>query len=105
MTMETLDTIDHVAVVVDDIDTALAWYQAHFNCDVQWHDESWAFLRFGNCGLALVTPEQHPPHFAITAANIARFGTPQTHRDGTRFVYLDDGSGNTVEMLERLPTV
>jgi len=102
MAMETLDKIDHVAVVVDDIAAALAWYQARFNCVVQWHDESWAYLRFNTCGLALVTPRQHPPHFAVTAANISRFGTPKKHRDGTRFVYMHDGSGNTVEMLERL---
>jgi hypothetical protein len=34
--------------------------------------------------------------------DITRFGTLQTHGDGTRFAYINDGSGNVTEMLERL---
>ena len=36
--MSDLQRIDHVALVVDDIDTAVRWYCERFSCDVTWHD-------------------------------------------------------------------
>ena len=37
-----MDTIDHVAAVIEDIDKAVEWYTTQFNCEVEWHDTSWA---------------------------------------------------------------
>ena len=96
--------IDHIAIVVEHIPTAVQWYLAHFNCLVQWQDSSWAYLEFENCGLALVVDGTHPSHFAVQVDGFSRFGTPSMHRDGTRFLYLQDCDGNTVEMLDRTST-
>jgi hypothetical protein len=57
-------------------------------------------LKFENISLALVLSNQHPPHFAITREDINSFGTPVPHRDGTSLVYIQDPSGNNVEMLK-----
>ena len=48
-----LDTIDHVAIQVSDIDRALQWYQARFRAEVLYRDDSWALLRFLSLPLAM----------------------------------------------------
>ena len=65
---------------------------------VKYQDETWALLEFANIRVAFVLPEQHPPHFAVLG-DPAAYGQPKTHRDGTRSVYLQDPSGNNVEIL------
>jgi hypothetical protein len=100
-----LDRIDRMAVVVEDIGRSVQWYQNHLKCTVLWPDATWTYLLFANCGLGLVTPHHNPAHFAVLSPmspDITRFGTLQTHGDGTRFAYINDGSGNVTEMLERL---
>ena len=94
-----MDRIHHVAITVRSIDDALAWYADRFDFNVTWQDESWALLEFENLSLALVLPEQHPPHVAFVTDEIEKFGTPQPHRDGTSSVYLKDNQNNVIEML------
>ena len=96
-----LSHLDHVAIKVDDIDTAVQWYQERVSCEVTWQDDSWAFLKLQNCGIALVSGDRHPPHVAVLTPSAEAFGAPDVHRDGTRSVYLMDASGNALEMLER----
>ncbi len=95
-----LDPIHHIAIQVHNIDQSVSWYQSHFSCEVAYHDASWALLKFANISLALVLPQQHPPHFAIPRDDVAPFGTPVPHRDGTSSVYIQDPSGNNIEMLK-----
>jgi catechol 2,3-dioxygenase-like lactoylglutathione lyase family enzyme len=94
-----LDRIDHIAIAVRDIVEAVAWYTKTFRCTVVYQDATWAFLNFENTRLALVIPEQHPPHFALTNPDAAAFGPLETHRDGTRSTYVRDPAGNTVEIM------
>jgi catechol 2,3-dioxygenase-like lactoylglutathione lyase family enzyme len=93
------DRIDHVAVPVRDVAAAVAWYTKTFRCRVAYQDDTWAFLEFDNTKLALVVPEQHPPHFAFTSRDAASFGPLATHRDGTRSTYVSDPAGNAVEIM------
>jgi len=98
-----MDTIHHIAIPVDHIQNALAWYKSHYDIKVVYEDETWALLQFANVALALVTPDQHPPHFAIVSEDAERYGPLKRHRDGTASVYIQDPAGNTIEML-KLPT-
>lgn len=100
-TGKVLDSVHHVALAVKDITEAVEWYTGTFRCDVVYADESWAMLKFANCHLALVTSGQHPPHlgFLTPVEEAERFGALKAHRDGTRSVYVDDPSGNSVELL------
>ena len=95
-----LDQIHHIAPQVQDIAQSIARYQANFSCAIAYRDESWAFLNFENISVALVLPNQHPPHFAITRDDVTPFGTPLPHRDGTSSVYIQDPDGNHIEMLK-----
>ncbi len=94
-----LDPIDHIAIVVTDLKKTVDWYLQTFKCEVEYQDETWAFLRFGNIKLAFVLPEQHPAHIALVSAQAESFGELKTHRDGTRSVYVDDPSGNKLEIM------
>lgn len=93
------DRIVHVAVSVRDVARAVAWYTSTFHCTVAYQDPTWALLKFDNIELALVIPEQHPPHIAFTSAAAARFGPLKTHRDGTRSTYVKDPDGNSIEIM------
>jgi catechol 2,3-dioxygenase-like lactoylglutathione lyase family enzyme len=96
---DSLDRIDHVAIAVPDVAEAVAWYTKTFRCAVTYQDATWAFLDFENTKLALVIPEQHPPHLAFTSPDAASFGPLKTHRDGTRSTYVRDPAGNSVEIM------
>ena len=98
-TPSSLDRIEHVAIAVADIPSAVAWYTSNFRCTVAYEDATWALLHFENMKLALVIPEQHPPHVAFASPRAEDFGELKTHRDGTRSVYVSDPSGNSVEIM------
>ena len=96
----TLDRIHHVAVPCADVDEAISWYTERFACEVTYRDGTWALLRFENASLALVMQGEHPRHFGIEGPDPGRFGAVRVHRDGVRFVYLNDPAGNAVEVAE-----
>lgn len=99
-------TFDHVAVPTTDIALSVNWYVERFGAAVIYQDETWAFLKVGGFKLALVSPQQHPPHVALrvdeadlqTAAREAAIPI-QEHRDGTRSIYIQDPFGNAVELI------
>lgn len=96
-----LDSMHHVAVSVDDIAAAVAWYTSRFSCSVSYQDDSWAMLDFANVQLALVSAGQHPAHIAFEHPSPGDFGEPVTHRDGTSSVYVTDSAGNAIELVQR----
>ena len=98
--------LDHVALATRDVSGTTRYYVEHFGAAVLHQDASWAFLRLGQGKLALVSPQQHPPHVALRvdeptlermAAEAGR--TIDTHRDGTKGIYLKDPAGNVVELI------
>ncbi len=95
-----LESVHHVAVCVDNVDAALAWYTNTFRCEVEYKDSTWAMLRFENLRVALMAPGRHPPHLGFLRKDAGSFGRPEPHRDGTRSVYVEDPSGNSIEMLD-----
>jgi catechol 2,3-dioxygenase-like lactoylglutathione lyase family enzyme len=98
--------LDHVAVQTEDVAGSVEYYVQNFGAEVLYADNTWAFLRVGQGKIALVTPGQHPPHVALrvdesTLATAAeRAGKPiDKHRDGTTGIYVDDPSGNVLELI------
>lgn len=99
-----LDAIHHVAVPVKNVSEAVRWYTEHFRCTVSYQDPTWALLEFANTRLALVVPEQHPPHIGFEHPRADEFGPLTLHRDGTRSIYLPDPSGNSIEIIDAAST-
>ncbi len=96
----TLSTLHHVAIPVSNIDRAAKWYKEHFDCILEYQDETWGLLRFQNLRVALVLPEDHPPHIGFFHESAESFGELTTHRDGTRSIYITDSEGNSVELMK-----
>ncbi|MCH2176485.1 MAG: VOC family protein [Lentisphaeria bacterium] len=95
-----LDSIHHIAICVKDISESVEYYSNNFNCEIEYQDNSWAFLKFANTYLALVLPDQHPAHIAFPVQDASKFGTPKLHRDGTSSVYHKDPSNNAIEYIQ-----
>lgn len=93
-----LDTLDHVAIVVEDLNKTVDWYTKKFNCEVTYQDDTWAMIKFANMSLAFVVENEHPPHISILRTDASEFGELVTHRDGSRSCYIEDPSENTVEI-------
>jgi catechol 2,3-dioxygenase-like lactoylglutathione lyase family enzyme len=101
--MPELDSIDHIAIAVEDVPAALDWYKRRFHCEVTYQDDTWAFLQFGNVRLALVITSQHPAHIAFVSREAEKSGALKLHRDGTRSCYVTDPAGNSVEIIAADP--
>jgi catechol 2,3-dioxygenase-like lactoylglutathione lyase family enzyme len=97
--MAELDSIDHIAIPVENVATALDWYKKTFNCEVSYQDDTWAFIKFDNIKLALVIPSQHPAHIAFVSPEAEKSGALKLHRDGTRSCYVTDPAGNSIEIM------
>ena len=98
--------LDHVAVPSRDIAASVKWYVETLGVSVLYQDGTWAFLKAGQGKIALVTPTQHPPHTAmrVDEASLvkaaAEAGKPiDSHRDGTKGIYISDPDGNQVELI------
>ena len=99
--MKKLDDIDHVAIQVDDIKKSLDWYLRKFKCEEIYSDDTWAFIKFHNIKLALVTNTEHPPHFAILDNDLnTKDNKVVKHRDGSYSKYSKDLDGNFLEFIK-----
>ena len=96
-----LTFVDHIAIESTDIVQSTKWYQDHFSCEVKHQDKTWALLKFANISLALVTPGDHPPHFAVVDKEIVDDPKSKVHRDGIHFVYEEDPDSNFIEKIDR----
>ena len=95
-----MDKIHHIAIQVPNIAKGVDWYDDNFETKILYQDESWAFLEFQNINLALVLPNQHPPHIAFEKDDADKYGKLTPHRDGTASIYIDDPFGNKIEILK-----
>ena len=91
-----MKSIDHIALQVDDIRESVNWYVLKYGCEILHLDDTWAFLQFKNIKLALVTEDEHPYHIAFEVDEVEG----KKHRDGSVSKYIEDPSGNKVELIK-----
>ena len=96
-----LTHVDHIAIESRDIKKSVKWYLSKFNCSIKYQDNTWALVEFDNISIALVTPGDHPPHFAVVDPNVASNPKHKLHRDGIAFLYELDPDANTIEKIDR----
>ena len=97
-------TIDHIAILVDDLSVAEDWYMNKLDAKICYRDEKYIRLKLNNTFLALIDKKHYPhPHFAIIVDNIedlpTELGNVVEHRDGTVGVYVKDPFGNYLEYI------
>ena len=111
-----MSRLGHVAVRVQDMDRAKAFYQA-LGLRLTWDAEDWAYLQSpaNGDGVALLSPASTAagPHFAFHYDERAQVdevhdrleaeghtvGPVHDHRDGTASFYMKDPEGNWLELL------
>jgi catechol 2,3-dioxygenase-like lactoylglutathione lyase family enzyme len=108
--------LGHVALRVQDMDRAKAFYMA-LGLRLTWDAEDWCYLQWPDRGegIALLSPSYRAagPHFALhfeERGEVDRLreqlvqqghscGPVHDHRDGTASFYMQDPEGNWLEML------
>ena len=109
-----LKRLGHVAIAVQDIPKAIEFYQ-NLGLELAWQDKDWAYLKAGQDGLALLSPEYKSagPHFGFLFSDRAELdahhqrltaagtfvGAIHDHRDGTASFYSKDLDNNLFEFL------
>ena len=96
-----MEKIDHIAIVVTNINHAVRWYTDNHDCKVNYQDKSWAMLEFENVSVALVVPGQHPPHFAVVDETVGKLSKSKVHRDGIKYLYETDPDENYIERIDK----
>ena len=95
--------LDHIALCVDNIDSAVEWYKDNLSAIVDYSDDTWAMMNVCGSKVALVLNDMHPPHIAFSLGESTCFGNEsevKQHRDGSHYVYLNDPFGNTIEIIK-----
>ena len=94
--------LHHTAIQVKDIKTSVDFYVLTFDAKVLHEDSTWALLSLNTeTKLALVLPSEHPRHIAIVSKLASAYQYEfEEHRDGIKYKYIKDPSGNVIELLD-----
>ena len=96
--------VDHIALLVDDLEKAEKWYCDNLAAEVTFRDKKYIRIKLDNTNIALIDKKHYPyPHFAILVENLSDLplekGEVVKHRDGTIGVYVKDPFGNYLEYI------
>ena len=87
--------IDHIGIQVNNISESVDYYK-EYGSEVIHQDDTWAFLQFDNIRLALVLEDEHPYHIAFESEYV----DGKRHRVGSVSKYIEDPSGNKIEIIK-----
>ena len=92
--------MDHVAILVDDLESAEKWYTECLGGEVTHKQENYVRLKLQNTNLALLSGDfiTSKPHIGILCDEIddlPNIGAKVKHRDGTTGVYTKDHGETT----------
>lgn len=95
--------VDHIAILVDDLDLAEEWYTSQLNAAVSFKDSKYIRIKVQNTNIALIDKKHYPyAHIGILVNdvnNLPADGLRVEHRDGTIGVYVEDPFGNYLEYI------
>ena len=97
-------TVDHVALLVENLEVAEKWYISNLGGEVTHRQENYIRLKVENVNIALLDKSfsSSKPHIGILCNNIQDLpteGDKISHRDGTTGVYVEDPWGNYLEFI------
>jgi len=99
--------VDHIAMLVDNLEEAQQWYEENLGALLVFSDKFYKRMKVSNTTIALIdkTHYQHQ-HVGILVdkkENLPKEGKRIHHRDGTIGVYTFDPSGNCIEFIYYSP--
>ena len=95
-----LDSIDHVAIQVSDIDASIEWYQTSFACKLIERTPTSAMIQFANIRLSLVLPSIQQRHLAFEKSDADTYGPLSEQTDGRQSTMVADPTGNVIELIQ-----
>jgi catechol 2,3-dioxygenase-like lactoylglutathione lyase family enzyme len=94
------DEVDHIAILVADIDQSVRWYLSSFSCDLIEQGNTYAVIQFENIKVVLTLPSIDPPHIGLKKVDAHTYGELRQRSDGAVSTYVSDPTGNIVELLK-----
>tara|TARA_B100000131_G_C17782294_1_gene477816 strand:+ start:213 stop:530 length:318 start_codon:yes stop_codon:yes gene_type:complete len=94
---------DHIAINCKDINASVGWYCENLDAKIVYSDSTWAMLSLPGINIALTKESQHPPHIGFEILDGCDFPEGREvkeHRDGSRYVYIEDPDGNVIEYVK-----
>ena len=96
-----LTEIDHLVVLVADLDQSIHWYTSSFKCEVLYTTKTLAVLQFNNIKLVLSLPSEQRPHIAYKKVTAHEFGEILEQGDLCHSTFVADPAGNLVELVSK----
>jgi len=104
-----MKTIDHIALLVDDLEESQKWYEDNLDAVCVFDDKFYKRMKVSNTTIALICKNRYEyNHVAILVDNVEELpkdGKRVAHRDGTIGVYTFDNSGHCVEFIYYSPEI
>jgi catechol 2,3-dioxygenase-like lactoylglutathione lyase family enzyme len=99
-----MKTIDHIAVLVENLNISQKWYEETCGAVLVYGDHKLRRMQMENTTLALISKYHYAhAHFAIPVDKYgdlpSNLGEVVHHRDGTTGCYVFDPDGNAVEFI------
>ena len=98
-----MKTIDHIALLVEDLETSQSWYENNLGAACEFSTDSYRRMRFENTTVALISKHHYSyNHIGILVnckENLPKDGDRIEHRDGTIGVYTFDPDGHCIEHI------
>jgi len=92
--------LDHIAIKTENLERSIEWYCKLLpEATILYKDSTWALLSGPNWKIAFVYAREHKPHIAFEYKG-EEDDSWKTHRDGSRYKYIEDPDGNVVELLK-----
>jgi len=96
--------IDHVAILVDDLDVSQEWYEKNCGAVLVFEDHKYRRMKMQNTTLALISKHHYKhAHIGLLVSDKndlpTELGELAMHRDGTTAYYVMDPDGNMVEFI------
>ena len=95
--------VDHIAILVDDLDISQEWYEKNCQAKLIFKDHKYRRMSMNNTTIALII-KYHYEHAHIGLLvrdydDLPKNGELVEHRDGTTGCYIRDPDGNMVEFI------
>ena len=99
-----MSIIDHIAILVDDLEVAEEWYTQKLAGNVTFRNSKYIRMELSNINVALIDKKHYSyQHFGILVEKFEdlpiELGETVYHRDGTVGVYVKDPFGNYLEYI------
>jgi len=102
-----MKTIDHIAILVEDLEISQKWYEENCDAKVVFEDFKYKRMKMNNTTIALIDKKHYKhAHFGVLVSCAKEFpsnGEIIIHRDGTTGCYVNDPDGNMVEFIYYTP--